>query len=129
MNFGAKTKEKISKLFLIPLLLVLLAVQCPGNALAACGTCPADAIVCNPLCYNTFQELIGALINILFVVALAIVPLMIVWAGMLFITGNGDPNKLSKAKNIMLYTVIGLGIILLSRAIVWAVKNVLGVTP
>jgi hypothetical protein len=126
MKFDVKSKEKILKLFFIPLLLILI-VQYPGNALAACGTCPTDAIVCNPLCYDTFQELIDKLINILSIFAFALVPLMIVWAGMLFITGNGDPNKLSKAKNIMLYTAIGIGIILLARAIVWGIRSLLGV--
>jgi hypothetical protein len=128
MNLGVKTKEKISKLLFASLFLAM-TICFPVGALAACDCDPNVDIVCNPLKFCKFQDLIDALINTLFVVALAIVPLMIVWAGMLFITGNGDPNKLSKAKNIMLYTVIGLGIILLSRAIVWAVKNVLGVSP
>ncbi|MFA5747425.1 MAG: pilin [Candidatus Paceibacterota bacterium] len=129
MRFDAENKRKILKFFLVPLLFALM-VQCPVDVLAACNsTCGPNDIVCNPLCYDTLEDLVNALINILFVVALVVVPLMFVWAGMLFVTANGEPAKLAKAKNIMLYTVIGLGIILLSRAIVWAVRNVLGVSP
>ena len=60
------------------------------------------------------------------IIAVALVPLMFVWAGFYFITANGEPEKIKKAKNIMLYTVIGLAIVLLSRAIISVVKGVLG---
>lgn len=116
MKIGVKNKKIIAA--------AVLSIACfPWVVLAACD--PND-IVCNPLKYDTFQQLIDALTNTLFVIALALTPLMFVWAGFLFATANGEPNKLSKAKSIMLWTSIGLGIMLIAKAIVWAIRGVLG---
>lgn len=88
--------------------------------------CPPDAIICNPLKACSFQDLIDKLISIVTIIAIALVPLMFTWAGFKFVTAQGEPEKIKQAKNIMLYTVIGLAIVLFSRAIISLVKGVLG---
>lgn len=79
----------------------------------------------NPLQADTFQELIDNLLNFLFTLALALFPLMIVIAGLYFVTAGGDPEKVKTAKNIILYTVVGFLIILLAKGFIAFLKQVL----
>ncbi|MEK7557324.1 MAG: hypothetical protein AAB538_05080 [Patescibacteria group bacterium] len=51
----------------------------------------------------------------------------IVFAGFTYATSLGDESKVGKAKKILLYAVIGLIVIILSRAILVLVGNILGV--
>lgn len=116
----------MKKIFLI--LLTIFLMPCLAAAAQDCGVCPDNAIVCNPLNACSFQDLIDRLISIVAIAAIALVPLMFVWAGIKFVTAGGEPEKIKQAKNIMLYTVIGLGIVLFARAIISLIKGVLG-TP
>ncbi|MFA5013625.1 MAG: hypothetical protein WC520_03650 [Candidatus Paceibacterota bacterium] len=55
-------------------------------------------------------------------IAFAVVPLMIIWAALIFITAGGNPEKITKARQIILYAVIGLVIILFSRGIIATIQ-------
>jgi hypothetical protein len=47
-------------------------------------------------------------------------------AGFYFITAAGDPKHITTAKQIILYTLIGLGIILSAEAIVEFLEKMFG---
>ena len=81
----------------------------------------------NPLIYNTFGELINAIINFIFNVALILAPLFIIIGGFYFVTAAGDPAKIETGKKIILYTLIGLLIILLSKGLIAVIQSVFGV--
>lgn len=83
----------------------------------------------NPLQATSFTDLINGIIDFIFRLSLAVVPLMIVIAGVIFITGAGDTGKIQQAKNIILYTIIGFVIILLAKSITTIIRDILGVGP
>lgn len=72
----------------------------------------------NPLKYDTFQELVEAIIKFIFNLSLWIAPIMFIVAGFYYITASGDPEKVKTAKNILIYTAIGLIIVISARALV-----------
>jgi len=78
-----------------------------------------------PLGYPTFEELINSIINFIFWVAMAIAPIMIIIAAFYFLTSAGDPEKVRTAKRIILFTFIGLIIVLSGRGIVALVEQIL----
>lgn len=80
----------------------------------------------NPLKYDTLAELIEAVINFLFQLAIVVAPLMVVVAGAFFILGGGSPEKVKTAGKILMYTAIGFGVILLSYGLIKLLKEVLG---
>ncbi|MBZ9569572.1 hypothetical protein KJA16_01450 [Patescibacteria group bacterium] len=89
--------------------------------------CLAGAIrIPNPLEAETFEELIENLIDFIFWVAAAIVPLMIIIAAFYFITSVGNPDKVRTAKSIILWTVVGFTIVLLAKGIVSVIKQIIG---
>ncbi|MGB9743269.1 MAG: pilin [Minisyncoccales bacterium] len=82
----------------------------------------------NPLKYSEFKDLINAIINFLFNIALIVAPLFIIIAGFYFVTAAGDPQKIETAKKIILYTFIGLLIIIASKGLIAFIQSILGVS-
>jgi len=110
--------------FLFPNSIGAQIITCPGRI------CPPGAIcIQNPLCAQTFDQLINAIIDFIYKIAFAIAPLMIIIAGFYFVTAGGDPKRVETAKNIILYTCIGLAVILLAKGLVALLKQLLGVSP
>lgn len=81
----------------------------------------------NPLKEAEFKDIINNLIDFIFKLAIVIVPLMIVYAGFLFITAGEDISKVDRAKRIVTWTGIGFGIILLAKAITGMIESILGI--
>ncbi|MBU3942635.1 pilin [Patescibacteria group bacterium] len=73
----------------------------------------------NPLGPDTddFPKLIGKIISFTRNIALAVAPIMIIIAGYFFVTAMGQPEKITTAKKIILWTLIGLIVILSAEVI------------
>lgn len=94
--------------------------------LGALGEVEAQVVIENPLKYGSIEELIDSLINFIFWISLAIVPLMIIIAGFYWLTAAGDPKKVKTALDIIKWTVIGFAIILFAKGLVAIIRHVLG---
>jgi len=81
----------------------------------------------NPLEADTFAELVDSLVNIIFMLAMAIAPLMIIIAGFYFVTAAGEPARITTAKQIIFWTLIGLLIVLCAKGIIALFNEVLGI--
>ncbi|MDO8264781.1 MAG: pilin [Candidatus Parcubacteria bacterium] len=107
--------------------------QIAGNCAEYCSDIeshfpPKDSVCyCNPLQAGNFEEILSKVLNFIFVLAVAVAPIMIVYAGFLFMTAGGNSEKITKAKNLILWTVAGLGIILFSRVLASLVQSILGI--
>jgi hypothetical protein len=49
--------------------------------------------------------------------------IMIIMAGLWFITANGDPQAVARARNTILYALIGVAVVLLAQSLVAFVLN------
>ena len=103
----------------------LLILICLGLVLPSLVS--AQVTITNPLAADTFEKLIDNLITFIFWIALALFPLMIVIAGIYFVTAAGDPAQVEKAKGIILYTLIGFIVILVAKGFIELLKQVLEV--
>jgi hypothetical protein len=72
----------------------------------------------NPLKYKTFADLINAIIDLAWTVSLVLAPLLIIIGGFYFISSVGDPSKVETGKKIILYTLIGLLIIMIAKGLI-----------
>lgn len=81
----------------------------------------------NPLKWKTIGELINAVIDFIFYLAIAVAPVMIIIGGFMFVTAAGNKEQVTKAKKLMLYALIGLAIVYLSRMILGAIQSLLQV--
>lgn len=101
-------KKKLSALISTGLLTVLLV---PMLALANAG--PIE-----PATTTTLWEAIDNLTNWFYGIFLALAVIMVVYAGFMFLTAGGDVEKITKARNALMYAVIGVVIALLAKSIV-----------
>ena len=95
-----------------------------------CRGCPVSGpglvVICNPIQACDFAEFVDGIIGFIFIIALGLAPLMIIIGAFYILTAGADPKRVETGKNIILYTLIGFTIILLGRALVYVIQNILG---
>lgn len=72
---------------------------------------------------STIPAFIKAVLNIVLTVGIPIVALAIIYAGFLFVSAQGNPEKLKTAKKTLLYTIIGAALLLGSYVLADAIKG------
>lgn len=92
------------------------------------GTNPPSGktCLCSPIGSKTIEDLLDNVINYIWWFATAIVPIMIVYGAFTFMTAGDSVEKVSKAKNIIMYAIIGYAIVLFARGIVVILADILG---
>ncbi len=83
--------------------------------------------ITNPLSYTSLTDLTYRIIDFLFYLALSVAPIMIIIAGFYFITATGDPQKIDTAKKIILWTLIGLLIVISAKGLIALFKDIFGI--
>ena len=77
----------------------------------------------NPLAADTVMELIQDVIDILVAIGVPIAVLFLVYAGFLFVTARGSEEQIKKAKGILLWTIVGILILLGAKIIATVLQN------
>ena len=75
---------------------------------------------------NCLMEIIAAITGILQLLAIAVGTIMIIIAGIQYMTSAGSEEKAGKAKKTILYTLIGVAITISVNFIVGIIKEILG---
>ena len=91
-----------------------------GNDVCS-GSEAKNSSVCQQNSQDPFTGSNSALLTIANILAWAggvIAVIMIIFAGFTYVTSSGDDSKVKSAKNIILYAVVGLIVIVVSRIIV-----------
>ena len=79
---------------------------------------PCGGGLVNPLgCGTDLMTLLTRVLNVVIQLGVVVLTLMIVYCGFLFVTAQGNPEALSKAKSALLWTVIGGAILLGAQGI------------
>lgn len=81
-------------------------------------TMTSTGTLTNPIKSESFAALIDAVINWILNIALVLAPLVIVYGGFMYMTAAGDTNKVSQAKSVILYAVIGFIVALLAKSLI-----------
>ena len=122
MNFIKKYWQKlilVSFIYLSP----VISLADGGNS----GCIPADGKICNPLEGKGITSISGFIQTILegvLKIGIPIVALAVIYSGFLFVFARGNSEKLGKAKNSLLYTLIGAAILIGS----WAIAEMISAT-
>lgn len=111
------------KRYLLSIALVLsfgiaaLSPALPVGATAISQTCidNPDALICKGTNdENAVKKLIGTIVDLLLFGIGALSVVMIIFSGIRYSTSMGDANNITKAKNSLMYAVIGLVVALLA---------------
>jgi len=78
------------------------------------ATTPPDTSfrIDNPLKYDTLDKFITALMNVVLQIMMPVIAVLIVWTGFLFVKARGNPAEITKAKQALLWVIIGASIML-----------------
>lgn len=86
----------------------------------------------NPLGDNNMAlwQLIDKIVDTIFYFSIPVVTIMILVSAFFFITAMGEPEKILKAKKMLLWVLIGFIVILMAKGIIAAVGEIFGLnTP
>jgi hypothetical protein len=105
---------------------VTVSAQCQGNDCIQGGLChgvqdfnvTTGTATCQEANPNRVSDLVKEIINILSVIVGIVAVIMIIIGGFRYITSGGSSEKVTAAKNTILYAIIGLVIVALSQVIV-----------
>jgi len=106
-------------------LVIILTILVFFNFLVWLSPVEAQITIEPPTTYKTFGELINAVVDFIFNIALVVAPIMLIIGGFYFVTAAGDPGKIKTAKDIIWYAVIGLGVVLLAKGLIAVLTEVL----
>jgi len=76
----------------------------------------------NPLKFESIQDFLMAVLSSAIYILFPILVLMIVYTGFLFVTAQGNAQKLEEARRAMMWTLIGSLVVLSSYAFAIALK-------
>ena len=119
MNF---LKKNFGKIFLVTFLAVMPIVSFAQGGVPP-GTCDTSGKICNPITTTTIDGFVLKILEGVIKIGMPIVALAIIYSGFLFVSARGNSEKLTKAKDSLLYTVIGAAILLGSWAIAMLISE------
>ena len=90
-------------------------------------TINAQVEIENPVTSDSLWELLSKVIDFIFYISISIASLMIIIGAYFFLTSAGEPGKVQTAKNVILYALIGLVVVFLSKAIINLLLEIFGV--
>ncbi|GEM_PF-544639 len=92
-----------------------------GKSTAACaqaGVATSDGNICTEATSLTLNEIVSQVISTIIYIIGIVAVIMIILGGIHYATSQGDPAKVKKGKDTILYGIIGLVIAILAYAIV-----------
>lgn len=115
--------------------LAVLILGAAGPSLAFAPSVSADAVdvfsgagcsgskLCATKESNSVMSVIEKVIQVLIWAATIVSVIVIIVSGLMYMLAAGDPGKITKAKDALLYSVVGLVVSLLAFAIVYFVTG------
>lgn len=78
----------------------------------------------NPLSFDSFTDLLVAILNVFIIISIPIVVLFLIYSGFMYVTARGNPEQIRTASKSLTYGIIGAVIIVGSVAITAIIGNV-----
>lgn len=123
-----KMSLKKEQLLIVAFVFLLGIVAAPAKSDLILPACPTDTVcIKNPLQFESLEQLLNAIIDFLIKIGAPLAVIMIIYAGLTWMFAAGEPEKISKARSIIIWTIVGYSIILVAKGILLVIQSVLGV--
>lgn len=84
----------------------------------------ASAKIPNPLKgINDLSQVVATVVDIVQILLIMATVLYLLYAGLMFVTARGEPSKISKAKDALLWGMVGAALILAARVLVATLQS------
>ena len=104
-------KKNLYKIFLLTFIFIFPVLS------FADSDQPISAKIVNPIQAETINELIKTILEGVIKIGIPVIVLAVIYSGFLFVSAQGNPEAIKKAKDALLYTLIGATVLLGSWAI------------
>jgi hypothetical protein len=119
MKFIKKNWEKV---ILLTYTLVVPVISFADGQNTACD--PTKGMICNPITNATsIPGLIETILKGVLAIGTPVVVLAIIYCGFLFVKAQGKPEEITKAKDALLWTIVGAAILLGSWALAQMISS------
>jgi hypothetical protein len=81
----------------------------------------------NPVSATSFDVILGKTIDLLFWIAVGLLPLFGLFSAFQILTSGGNPEKIDLAKRIIIYALLGFFIITFAKAVKYIIFSLLGI--
>lgn len=106
---------------LAPTIPTFATVSCPSGSARGSADSYAECSIPETTGDDSLTSRIRVIVTVVLGILGVVSAAMIIVGGIMYTTSQGDPGKVKTAKDIILYSVIGLIVALLAFAIVWFV--------
>jgi energy-coupling factor transporter transmembrane protein EcfT len=79
----------------------------------------------NPLDSDSFSEIAESIIEWIVNIGVLIAVIMIIYSGILFMASRGDDENITKAKKALMWSLIGLAILLIGKSWISIIESLL----
>lgn len=104
-------------------LLVFLWLTSINTVQAAIGAPGSPGGFSNPLKFDKLSDFLNALLDVIILIGVPIVVFAVIYAGFLFVTAQGNTEKITTAKRVIVWTLIGAMLVLGSKALALAIQG------
>ncbi len=87
------------------------------------NNCPSD---CPPAPSRDVMVVLNNVINWIFIILLVIAVIFILMAAYYFVTASGNPEQVTRARNFVLYALVGVLVAFMARGLVALIKAIVG---
>lgn len=70
------------------------------------------------------MDVLNRVVDWLFTILLVVAAIFIIIAAYYFVTASGNPETVSKARNFVMYALIGVGVAIASRGLVYLARQI-----
>jgi len=117
----SKLKRNLGRI--IPIVLSYLLPIVSSAQVTGGAPCSTSGKICNPISANSLHEVIQKFLEGALKIGMPIVALAVIYCGFLFVKARGNSEEITKAKDALLYTLIGAGVLLGAWAIAQLVNE------
>jgi hypothetical protein len=123
IKLGTKLKMMLGTVLMVASMISVFGLVLPVSAACLCDGTDTSA-QCGVECANpnpndpNLTDMIKNIVNLVIFVVGIIAVIMVILGGIQYSTSQGDPAKVKKAKDTILYGIIGLVVAILAFAIV-----------
>ena len=86
-------------------------------------TPPSSGGFRNPLKFQTISAFLNALLDVIILIGVPIVVFAVIYAGFLFVTAQGNVEKINTAKKVIVWTLVGAMLVLGAKAVALAIEG------
>lgn len=114
------------KKILLPFFIIYITTKSAFAASVSGGGSGDAGEIVNPMPFSNLSEFLIAVSGQLYLVAIPIVTIMILYGAFLILTAGGDPGRFERGKKAILYAVIGFVVVLVAGGIPTIIQEFAG---